>query len=148
MIRQWLKLTSFISLFMGTSVSFAAEQVTTKTLSSPPVTSTVLLETLLGLMLVLAIIAFLAWLLRRTGHFQQSANGSMRIISSLALGPRERAVLLQVGDKQVLVGVTTQQINTLHVLEQNIEFDNTKSKLTDFSFADKLQQIMKQREQS
>ncbi len=142
---------SFITLFMLSSLSMAAEQLekiplASKTLSSSPVSTGVLVETLLGLLLVLAVIAFLAWLLRKTNQFHTAANSDMHIISSLALGPRERAVLLQVGKEQVLVGVTSQQIHTLHVLAEPI---NTQNKPVHSSrFADKLQQMMQQKGKS
>ena len=133
-----------ITPFLWSQSLFAKEQTTT--LSSSPVTTGVLLETLLGLILVLVIIAFLAWLLRKSGQFQSSSSGDLFIISSLALGPRERAVLLQVGDQQLLVGVTSQNIQILHVLDKNIE-SNKSTKVTP-RFAERLQQMMQQRGES
>lgn len=141
-----MKLLSYLALSCFTSISFAAEiekTDTLKTLSGSPLNSSALLETLGGLLLVLAIIAFLAWLLRRTGQFNSAANGEMKIIAALSLGSREKAVLLQVGEQQILVGVTPQHIHSLHILENNIA-TNTKAKTVSSGFADKLQQMMKQ----
>ncbi|PHS26611.1 MAG: flagellar biosynthetic protein FliO [Methylophaga sp.] len=140
-----MKLLSYLVLACFTSISFAAEIEKTadlKTLSGSPLNSTVLLETLGGLLLVLAIIAFLTWLLRRTGQFNSAANGKIKIIAGLSLGSREKAVLLQVGEQQILLGVTPQHIQTLHILENNIETQN-KAKAVTSGFADKLQQMMK-----
>ncbi len=117
-----------------------------KSLSSSPVTTSTLVETLFGLLLVLASIAFVAWLLRRTNRFTSSANGQMRIIAGLSLGPRERAMLLQIGEQQILVGVTAHQIQTLHVLESPL-VDN-KADTNSSSFGERLQQILQQRGQS
>jgi flagellar protein FliO/FliZ len=142
MIRRIRTLFLGICLFLSAQITLAAEQTTAKTLTTPPVTTGALFETLLGLIFVLSLIAFLAWLLRRTGRFQMTSNGEMKIIASLALGPRERAVLLQVGEQQILVGVTTQQIQTLHVLEHNISHDNAQSMPS--GFANKLQKMMQQ----
>lgn len=131
------------------SISLAAdvdESTTAKTLASPPLAAGALIETLLGLLVVLGIIVLLAWLIKRTNRFQASANGEMKIIAGLALGSRERAILLQVGEQQILVGVTPQQIQTLHVLETPIKTDQYKLKPIDF--ADKFQQILKQRAKS
>ena len=142
--------TVFTWLIMtGTSLSFAAEsndKVMAKTLTTPPLSSTALVETLLGLLLVLAIIILLAWLIKRTNRFQTTANGEIRIIAGLALGPRERAVLLQVGEQQILVGVTAQQVQTLHILETPINVEQRHLKPIDF--ADKFQQIMGKRKKS
>jgi flagellar protein FliO/FliZ len=99
----------------------AVEEVkteTAKTLSTSPVPSGALLETATGLVLILALIFGLAWLIRRTGKFQANANGEIKMIASLSLGTRERAVLLEVSGERLLVGVTTQQVQTLHVLGQ------------------------------
>ena len=135
-----------LSLSLFSITGSAANSGEAKMLTTPPVNTGAMLETLLGLVLVLACIAFLAWLLRRTGRFNSTASGEMKIIAGLSLGPRERAILLQVGEQQILVGVTAQQIQTLHVLEQPI---NTSKEPTDSaSFAERLQQMLQQRGQS
>jgi len=146
MITHSLKLSILTILFLWNNISMAAEQVAAKTLTTPPISTSALFETLLGLLLVLSLIAFLAWLLRRTGRFQMTTNGEMKIITSLALGPRERAVLLQVGEQQILVGVTSQSMQTLHVLEEKVSVKTSRPLSS--GFAEKLQQMMQQRGQS
>ena len=136
-------------LMTFSSLSFAAESnenEAAKTLTTTPLSSAALVETLLGLVFVLAIIVILAWLIKRTNRFQATANGEMKIIAGLALGARERAVLLQVGEQQILVGVTAQQVQTLHVLDTPIKTEQATLKPIDF--ADKFQQILKHRKQS
>jgi len=145
-----LKSVGLLWLSLWSALGFSAEQSNTlaaKTLTTPPVSTSALLETLLGLFIVLACIAFLAWLLRRTGRFQTTANGEMKIITSLALGPRERAVLLQVGDQQILVGVTSQSVQTLHILETPVSTTTIKNN-SNSTFSEKFQQIMQQRAKS
>lgn len=141
------RLIAFYSIFISciTNVSFAAEIAktdTSKTLSGTPLNSGALLQTFGGLLLVIALIAFLAWLIRRTGQFNSTANGEMKIIAGLSLGSREKAILLQIGQQQILVGVTPQHVQTLHVLETKVETEK-KSNVTG-SFTDKLQQMIKQ----
>jgi flagellar protein FliO/FliZ len=150
MMALILKTLGILGLSFWSVIGFTAEQSNTlaaKTLTTPPVTTNALLETLLGLFAVLACIAFLAWLLRRTGRFQTTANGEMKIITSLALGPRERAVLMQVGDQQILLGVTSQHVQTLHILETPVSTTNTKNS-SNTNFAEKFQQVMQQRAKS
>jgi len=142
MMKPCAKILLTLCLIVMSQISQAAEQATAKTLSTPPVSTSALFETFLGLILVLSLIAFLAWLLRRTGRFQMTDNGEMKIIASLALGPRERAVLLQVGEQQLLVGVTAQQIQTLHVLDKNIT--SNSNEVTHSGFAKKLHKMMQQ----
>lgn len=148
MKAYFLKIVSTFGLSFCYVTGFAAEQSSSfaaKTLTTPPVSTGALLETILGLFIVLVCIAFLAWLLRRTGRFQSSVNGEMKIITSLALGPRERAVLLQVGEQQILVGVTSQNVQTLHILDTPISTATIKGNST---FAEKFQQVMQQRAKS
>jgi flagellar protein FliO/FliZ len=72
----------------------------------------------LGMLMVLALIVGLAWVLKRTGRFQMAAGGGLRVLGGLSMGARERVVLLQVGETQLLVGVAPGRVQTLHVLEQ------------------------------
>ncbi len=121
---------------------YAAEQSdTARTLSESPVSASSLLQTLLGLILVLVCIALVAWLLKRSNSFHTAANGKMKVIAGLPLGTRERAVLVQVGDEQLLLGVTPQQINLLQKLDTPLEVDSANNS----DFAGKLRQIMQQR---
>lgn len=122
----------------------AAEQSeTARTLSQSPVSAASLLQTLLGLILVLVCIALVAWLLKRSNSFHTAASGKMKVIAGLPLGTRERAVLVQIGDEQILLGVTPQQINLLYKLDTPLEVEQQNSG----DFASKLRQIMQQRGQ-
>lgn len=80
-----------------------------------------LVNTALGLVAVLALIIGMAWLLRRFGGLPSVGKGAVTIVGGVSLGPRERAVLLQVGETQVLVGVAPGQVRALHVLNQPLE---------------------------
>jgi flagellar protein FliO/FliZ len=77
-----------------------------------------LINTALGLVAVLALIIGMAWLLRRFGGLPSVGKGAVSVVGGVSLGPRERAVLLQVGETQVLVGVAPGQVRALHVLDQ------------------------------
>jgi flagellar protein FliO/FliZ len=76
-----------------------------------------LLETAGGLVLILVLIFALGWLLRRFGRLPMSSKGEIAILSGVSLGPRERAVLLRVGNTRLLVGVAPGRVQTLHVLD-------------------------------
>jgi flagellar protein FliO/FliZ len=121
---------------------YAAEkQEGARTLSESPLSAMSLLQTVMGLVLVLGCIVLVAWLLKRTTSFHTAANGKMRVIAGLPLGTRERAVLVQIGDEQLLLGVTPQQVNLLHKLEKPLAADSRERP----DFAGKLRQIMQQR---
>jgi flagellar protein FliO/FliZ len=74
-----------------------------------------------GLVVVVGMILALAWMLRRMNRIQGSVQGRMRILAGLPLGSRERVVLLQVGDEQILLGVAPGRVSRLHVMEHPLE---------------------------
>lgn len=73
-----------------------------------------------GLALILALIYGLSWFVKRfaQGGFMQ--NSSIKMLSSMPLGTRERLMLVEVGGKQILLGVTAAQINSLHVFDEPV----------------------------
>lgn len=75
----------------------------------------------LGLLAVVALIVALSWAMRRMGGMAGTTAGSLRILGGLSMGTRERVVLIQVGDTQLLLGVAPGRVQTLHVLEQPIQ---------------------------
>lgn len=130
------------SLWLLSLPLYAAEQQeSARTLSESPLSAMSLLQTVMGLVLVLGCIVLVAWLLKRTTSFHTAANGKMRVIAGLPLGTRERAVLVQVGDEQLLLGVTPQQVNLLYKLDTPLPTGSTERA----DFAGKLRQIMQQR---
>ena len=72
----------------------------------------------LALVAVLALIVGLAWLLKRLPGSGLRSNDQLRVLTSLAVGQRERLVVVQVGQQQLLLGVTAQGIQTLHTLTE------------------------------
>lgn len=72
----------------------------------------------LALLLVLALIVGMAWLLRRVSGLGLQGPASLRTVATLAVGPKERLLVVQAGDTQLLVGVTAQQITLLHQLDK------------------------------
>jgi flagellar protein FliO/FliZ len=69
------------------------------------------------MMLVLAAVLGAAWLMRRFRGLSGAPNSGLAVLAQVSLGTRERAVLLRVGDRQVLVGVAPGNVRTLHVVD-------------------------------
>jgi len=88
--------------------------------SSPDVTSSII-KVSGGLLLVIVAIFGSAWFYRRFGHFSPVANDALKVIGGLTIGQKEKIVLLQVGEEQVLVGVAPGNIQKLHVLTAPIK---------------------------
>jgi flagellar protein FliO/FliZ len=96
---------------------FAAPQV-----PEHPVATTAgsLLQVTLSLALVLAAVFAAAWVVRRLRGFSRFGANAIQVVADAPLGTKERAVLVQVGEQQLLLGVTQGQVNLLHVLPQPI----------------------------
>lgn len=76
-----------------------------------------MMQTMGGLLLILVVIFALGWLFRRFGKLPQAGKGMVTVLGGVSLGPRERAVVLQVGEIRILVGVAPGRVQTLHVLD-------------------------------
>jgi len=101
-------------------------------LSNPDMASN-LVQTTLGLLLVLLVIGAAAWAFKRFGNVHVGAQGRMKIIGGISLGTRERAVLLQVGEQQLVIGVSPGRVQTLHVLDKPVLIEDKPEKSTSFS---------------
>ena len=83
-----------------------------------PLGATVFMETAGGLLLIIGLIIGLSWLFKRFGKRPLTGKGGMSVLGGVSLGPRERAVLVQVGVSQPLVGVAPGRVQTLCVLDR------------------------------
>lgn len=75
---------------------------------------------ILSLLMVLALIIASAFLLKRFQPARMGQKG-LKVITSLHLGAKERVMVVQVADKQLLLGVTAQQITVLDTLDEPLE---------------------------
>lgn len=78
------------------------------------------LTMILSLLMVLGLIVISALVLKKFNLTAYQTDG-LKVISSLPLGTKEKLVVVQVGDKQLLLGVTSQQINLLESLDQPLD---------------------------
>ncbi|WP_312256439.1 flagellar biosynthetic protein FliO [Stutzerimonas nitrititolerans] len=88
---------------------------------------------LLGLLLVIGLIFLLAWLLRRVQQLHPRGAQVIKIVSTQALGPRERLVLVQVGGEQILLGLSAGRITPLHVLEEPVHLPDAEPATPEFA---------------
>ena len=79
-----------------------------------------LLQLLLSLLVVVVSIVAVAWILRRVMHMQGAGGGNMRVLAGLSLGSRERVVVVEVGDTQLLLGVAPGRVVSLHVFDKPV----------------------------
>lgn len=76
-------------------------------------TSSNLATVVMALAFVIALLVGLMYVVKRFAGPQLGGRGPMRVLASLPLGQRERVVLVQVGEEQLLLGVAPGRVNLL-----------------------------------
>ena len=102
-----------ITLFALVASAAQAETLTAKADSSF-LTGDYLLQVVGSLFLVIFALLVVVLLLRRFNTVGTSSGSYIQVLASAPVGQRERAVLLQVGTEQILVGVASGSVTTLH----------------------------------
>ncbi|EJM57015.1 flagellar biosynthetic protein FliO [Pseudomonas sp. GM49] len=115
-----------------------AEPVATATTAAVPAVSSgvagQLTQLVFGLLLVLGLIFLLAWLLRRVQQAGPAGKGQViEIVGSRALGPRDRLMLVQVGNEQILLGLSPGSITALHVLKEPVQVPSAEKPTPEFA---------------
>lgn len=109
-------------------------------------TGAALFQTFLALVVVLGILYAFLWVLRRYAPAQTGAQGVVKVVGGVMLGPREKVVVVEVGKTWLLLGVTSSQINTLHTLEKPEGYTETAAMPPPLSsFAGKLGELLARR---
>ncbi len=86
---------------------------------APALDSSHLVDTILGLFLVLAVVLALAWVVKRYMSMPGMGKGKVQVLGGTSLGPRERAMLVSVEGQRLLLGVAQGSVRTLYVLDEN-----------------------------
>jgi flagellar protein FliO/FliZ len=104
--------------------------------SLPTMSDPTSLASLLRVCAALGIILFVFFVvLRGLKKFQPALVGGypeFRVIASLALSPRERLLLVQVGEQQLLLGSGPQGLSCLHLLPQALELKKADPAFSDW----------------
>lgn len=121
------------------SADFPKSALQSASSAADPVSTGYLGQLVVGLVIVLLCIAALAWIAKRFNRLQSTPDGSLRVLGGMSMGARERIVLVQVGARQLLLGVAPGRINTLHVLDEPLEaVSDTFNQSPGRGFAEKL----------
>ena len=83
-----------------------------------------MLQTILALSFVLALLAALAWAMKRYGPRAGGSNATLRLVGSLSLGGRERIIVIEVADQWIVVGAAPGRVNALATMPRQPDSAN------------------------
>ncbi|NOH78900.1 flagellar biosynthetic protein FliO [Vibrio sp. RE86] len=92
-----------------------------------------------SLLFVIAFILFLAWLLKRMRVPSLVNQKGLAVVRQIAVGNRERIMIVQAGEEQFLVGVTAQSIQLISKLDKPL----SQEEMAASPFANQLTQLLK-----
>jgi flagellar protein FliO/FliZ len=94
----------------------------------------------LSLFAIVALILVISWALKRLKLAGPRGSGEIAVLDELSVGPRDRIVLIRVGESQVLVGISATGFVPLTPLAAPIVL---KGRPETPAFAERLRDIMK-----
>lgn len=100
----------FLAFLLAAPAVRAAETVASN--PAPDLGSSAL-QMIFGLLLVLGLLLGTLWLLKRIGQPHGQAAGLLRVVAGVAVGSRERVVILELGNSWLVLGVAPGQVSTL-----------------------------------
>lgn len=81
-----------------------------------------LLRLALTLALVVVLIFVAAWLLRRS-RWMRTRSQTIKFISAYAIGHKSSVVIIEIEQQKLVLGVSPQQVNLLHILPTPSTFE-------------------------
>jgi len=110
-------LLTFLAL---TTVPAVAQEAVPAVSPSSLFTGDYLLQVIGSFVVVILLLIGVLVLLRRFNGVSSQMSGNMRVISSVGVGQRERVVLVQVGEEQILVGVGPGNVRKIHAFNEPV----------------------------
>lgn len=122
------------ALFMPGVLFAAVDEVA----PAMPIGSSELVNVGGGLIVVVLAIVVLGVIYAKTQGLRSGAGGVINIVATQAIGPKERIAIVEVADKQLLIGMTTTNVQTLHVFDEPIAITPEQRA----SFSNRLKSLM------
>jgi len=73
-----------------------------------------------SMFIVVGVILVLGWAYSRSRFLAGGATDVINVVATRALGPKERLLVVEVADQQLLVGMTSTGVQTLHVFDKPV----------------------------
>ncbi|MDX1498779.1 MAG: flagellar biosynthetic protein FliO [Woeseiaceae bacterium] len=102
-------------------------------MDNPVIQAPEVMSIALSLLVIVGSVIALGWLYSRLRLGTGGAADVIDVVASRGLGPKERIVLVRVGDKQLVVGVTANSMATLCTLETPVVPGRAEAGATGFA---------------
>lgn len=141
-----IRSTTCIAAVAATLCCTLAQAAETPAVPPSPITAGSMLQMLLGLAVVLALVAAMAWIMKRLGAHGAGPAGAIKVIAGAAVGQRERVVLVEVAGTWLVLGVAPGRVNALHSMPRTeLPAQATAAMPGNLPFAEWLKRMMEQR---
>lgn len=133
------------AIYLATSINSYA--TSSEVAYSPTeISSGKLLQLALVLGTIIALILIISYGLKRFTIMGNTKHNHLKILHILPIGTKEKIILIQAGDQQILIGATQHQLQTLHHFEKPIitAEDMKKNK----NFTQQFRAVLQQRQQT
>lgn len=136
-LMLWLALWNALAAASETVAKAPATQLASPPVVTPSPNVPGLGEVVISLALVLGVIFALAFLYKKM-QLKMPGNRHFKIIATLAIGPKERILVIEIQGKQRVIGVTAHSVNFLFELENPLPEEKLAS-----DFHSQLQSFLK-----
>lgn len=128
-IKTKHKLSLFFVIMVISTIAIGAESVAT------PSATNSMLKVIIALVIVLAVLAGIAWLLKQFNLQHGNQNTVAKIVGGVSVGSRERLIVVEVADRWLVVGVSPGQITSIANLDKSTpsihhNLENTRQSLS------------------
>ncbi len=84
--------------------------------AAPSLGFAAVLQTFVGLAVVIGLVFGCAWLARRLGFQPVRRGGPLKVVASVAVGGKESATIVEIGDTWLVLGVAPGNVRLLHTV--------------------------------
>ena len=111
----------------------AVESVATSLPQAPGVNGGDVVGLGASMLVIVGIIVVLGWMYSRSRFIGGGNSDVINVVATRALGPKERLMVVEVADQQLLVGMTANGMQTLHVLEKPLDAERQDARPPGFA---------------
>ena len=110
-------------------------------MNNPVIEAPEILNLGVSMLIVIGVVIALGWLYSRLRISGGAGSDVINVVASRGLGPKERLLLVEVGDKQLLVGITAASVQTLYTFDRPVALEQAHHEQR--GFADRLRHALK-----